>query len=468
MSRIIDLCKEYTTLKSSDINILLNLEQFLPLISETIGCDVFIDCLTDDPNIAIVASEYRPKNSLYKNSVVGMLAFREDEPAAIRTLELGVPSHGLKGVTQEKIAITQNVAPIRNEEGKVIGVLIMEKDDTNIYNREFNVNVLAQTTEQLTNELVNYDRNGGISTYLNDAIIYFSENGTSVYANPKARLLYENLGYRDVIIGMKFENLVLGVIKVEDVISNDYMEFNDLAIGNYVLKVQYSTMKEHNKFMGIVMLITDVTEVRNKEKELILKSVAIKEIHHRVKNNLQTIASLLRLQSRRVEDLEVKKMFEESINRTLSIALTHEILANNGVDEVSIKEILEKLVKYTLQAATLGYPQIEISVIGDDFNIESDTATSIALVANELLQNCYQHAFKDNITGNVEIKIERGQLRSKITIEDDGVGVSDENEEKYNLGLKIVKSMITDKLGGNFDFKSSSEGTKVSFTFVTE
>ena len=468
MSRIIELCREYTVLKPSDINILLNLEQFLPLISETIGCDVFIDCLADDPNIAIVASEYRPKNSLYKNSVVGMLAFRKDEPAAIRTLELGVPSHGLKGVTQEKIAITQNVAPIRNEEGKVIGVLIMEKDDTNIYNREFNMNVLAQTTERLTNELVNYDRNGGISTYLNDAIIYFNENGISVYANPKARMLYENLGYRDVIIGMKFENLVLGKIKVEDVISNEYMEFYDLAIGNYVLKVQYSTMKEHDKFMGIVMLITDVTEVRNKEKELILKSVAIKEIHHRVKNNLQTIASLLRLQSRRVKDLEVKKMFEESINRTLSIALTHEILANNGVDEVSIKEILEKLVKYTLQAATSSYSQIEISVTGDDFNIESDTATSIALVANELLQNCYQHAFSDNIAGNIVIKIEKGQLRSKIIIEDDGIGVSDENEEKYNLGLKIVKSMIKDKLGGNFDFKSSSEGTKVSFTFVTE
>lgn len=466
MSRIIELCREYTTLKSSDIKILLNLEQFLPLISEILGCDVFIDCLTGDPNKAIVASEFRPKNSLYKNSVVGMLAYREDEPAAIRTLELGVPSHGLKGITQERIAITQNVAPIRNEEGKVIGVLIMEKDDTNIYNRELNMNVLAKTTEQLANELVNYDRNGGISTYLNDAIIYFNEKGISVYANPKARMLYENLGYRDVIIGMKFENLVLEKIKVEDVIANEYMEFNDLAIGNYVLKVQYSTMKEQNKFMGIVMLITDVTEVRNKEKELILKSVAIKEIHHRVKNNLQTIASLLRLQSRRIEDLEVKKMFEESINRTLSIALTHEILANNGVDEVSIKEILEKLVKYTLQAAT--YSQINISIIGDDFNIESDTATSIALVVNELLQNCYEHAFKDNMPGNVEIKIEKGQLRSKITIEDDGIGVNKGDEGKHNLGLKIVKSMITDKLGGNFDFKSSSKGTKVTFTFLTE
>ncbi len=467
MSRIIELCKEYTTLKSSDINILLNLEQFLPLISEIIGCDVFIDCITSDTNKAIVASEFRPKNSLYKNSVVGMLAYRDDEPAAIRTLELGIPSHGLKGVTQERIAITQNVAPIRNDDGKVIGVLIMEKDDTNNYNREFNMTVLAKTTEQLANELVNYDKNGGISTYINDAIIYFNENGISVYANSKARMLYENLGYRDVIIGMRFENLVLDKIKVEDIIANEYMEFNDLSIGNYVLKVQYSIMKENNKFMGIVMLITDVTEVRNKEKELILKSVAIKEIHHRVKNNLQTIASLLRLQSRRVEDLEVKKMFEESINRTLSIALTHEILANNGVDEVSIKKILEKLVKYTLQVATLSYSQIGITITGDDFNIESDTATSIALVVNELLQNCYQHAFRDSIAGNVEIKIEKGQLSSKITIEDDGIGVS-KDQEKHNLGLKIVKSMIADKLGGNFDFKSSNNGTKVSFTFLTE
>ncbi|WDU82161.1 sensor histidine kinase [Caloramator sp. Dgby_cultured_2] len=155
------------------------------------------------------------------------------------------------------------------------------------------------------------------------------------------------------------------------------------------------------------MLIRDITEVKEKEKELILKSVAIREIHHRVKNNLQTIASLLRLQSRRIQDENAKKSFNESINRILSISVTHEILAQNGVDEVDIKTIISKIAESTLNYSLSPNENIKVFINGDSFNIDSDKATSIALVVNEILQNSLEHAFEGKEDGKIEVTIKR-------------------------------------------------------------
>lgn len=202
--------------------------------------------------------------------------------------------------------------------------------------------------------------------------------------------------------------------------------------------------------------------------ELILKSVAISEIHHRVKNNLQTIASLLRLQSRRIEDLAVKKAFDESINRIHSIAVTHEILAQKGVDNIDIKEMLTRITDnfklYSQDAQT----EIEFNVGGDEFTVDSDMATSIAMVVNEILQNSLEYAFVDKTKGCIDIKIQRGKIYSTVSITDDGVGFDVNKVRTGSLGISIVKSIIKDKLGGIFDMASSENGTKVVFDFKNE
>ena len=164
----------------------------------------------------------------------------------------------------------------------------------------------------------------------------FDQEG-NVYGNPGARSLYRQLGYRDDIIGMSFNNLALDEGNFKTIVNQREIKVSEVTVGKLTLQTKYVTMKKGEKVIGVAMLIKDVTEVREKEKELILKSVAIQEIHHRVKNNLQTIASLLSLQSRRIDNELARKAFNESISRILSIAVTHEILAQNGIDDVDLR-----------------------------------------------------------------------------------------------------------------------------------
>lgn len=462
LSNIKSLCKTYTNLSQTDVKILEQFAQTLPLIGEAQGCDVFIDCPTMDSNNAIVVAEYRPKNSLYQNSVVGMLAHRANEPAAIRTLETGIPSRGLQGLTQESIDIVQNVSAIRNEESRVIGVLIIEQSEFTPFQRHHTEDGIDLTMKYFATNQANLK----ITSYVNDAIIYFNFEAISVYSNPRAQMLYENFGYRDNITGLPFQNLVLGNVKFSQIIEERSINIEEFVIGDYVLKIKYQLIEEGETTLGVVMLITDITDVRNKENELILKSVVIKEINHRVKNNLQTIASLLRLQSRRVQDQETKKIFVENINRVMSIALTHEILAQNGVDEISIKEVFESLVQQLVQSSAPIDKKIDIKIVGDDIELSSDKATTVSIVLNELVQNCFEHAFVGRNTGEIIIKIERNQTMVTVSTLDNGVGLDNLVPNKKSLGLQIVKSMIKDKLSGSFEMASDANGTKATFTFA--
>ncbi|WP_241761747.1 sensor histidine kinase, partial [Fusobacterium nucleatum] len=196
-----------------------------------------------------------------------------------------------------------------------------------------------------------------------------------------------------------------------------------------------------------------------------IKTVFIKEIHHRVKNNLQTVASLLRIQKRRVKNAETKKILDETINRILSIAITHEILSATGIDTISIKHILEILCQNYFKNNVDKSKKIEFNIGGDEFSISSDKATSVALVVNEIVQNATEHAFVNRDSGKVDIKILKGEKFSKIRISDNGVGMT-VNKENNSMGLLIISSLVKDKLKGNLEIKSKKEkGTTIEFDF---
>lgn len=465
-----ELCRKFTDLHLEDIKKLELLSEFLPTIADLTKSDIFIDCLTRDPNVAIVVSEATPLNSpsLYKSSVVGQIALRVNEPAALRTLQLGMKTRDLKAVTQENQIVKQNVVPIKNDFGKVIAVLIMENNITDHVNQNTNMEILSETAEQLAQTLLNIhdsEKEEDITYYLNDAIIIFNETGIATYANPVAKNLYENLGYRDKIVGMNFDNLALTGIKFYNIIDRKEASVREIEVGKFSLQVKYAVTRGRENLLGIIMLIKDITEVKEKEKELILKSVAIREIHHRVKNNLQTIASLLRLQSRRIDNEDAKKQFHESISRILSIAVTHEVLARNGVDDVDIKSVLSKIKTSTINYGIEPNKHIEVNVVGDSFEVNSDKATSIALIVNELLQNSLQHGFKDKENGCIEVVIQKGIMYSSISIIDNGEGFDTNIIKKESLGLNIVKGIVKDKLNGSLKIQSDVKGTNVTFDF---
>lgn len=467
MSIIQNLCKAYTDLSDFDIKKIEFISKLLPAISDLTQADVFIDCPTRDPNKAIVVAESKPINrpSMYKNSVVGELALRKNEPAALRTLELGISTRDMKAITQENANVRQTVAPIKNKNKKVIGVIIVEKDITEDINKNKYMEMLAETTEELTNNLLSLTgKNNIITNYLDDAIIIFDKKGIAKFANQIAIKLYKNLGYKDQILGMSFNNLCLDDNSFKNIISSK-KQFNisEVSISNYTLQVKY--VFQDSDSVGLFMIIKDITKFKQQEKELMLKSVAIKEIHHRVKNNLQMIASLLSLQERRTQNEQTKISLKQSMSRILSIAATHEILSQNGVDDVNIKKVIEKIIEKIKTYGSGPSVKINIDVTGDDFEVNSDMATSISLVVNELIENSIEHAFKGLSKGNIHINIQTGKIYSAISVIDDGNGFDINNVHSNSLGLNIVRSIVKEKLSGNLNMCSNTSGTKVVFDF---
>lgn len=464
-----DICLKHTFLKESDIKIIQSISRTLQFIADSSKADIFIDCLAKDEKnaaIVVVSAKPRDKESLYKEEVVGKLAIRKNEPAVMRTFETGIPSRDIKATTQENIIVKQNVEPITNENGEVIAVIISEKDITQDFIKTKKMEILAETNEELISQIEGKklrDENGSITYHIDDAILIFDEEGILRFRNPVAEELYKKLGYNQELVGMEFSNLALSNKSIDNIMKNESIEVEEIEIGEMSFQIKY--IVQSSKVLKLAMLIRDITDMKEKERELILKSVVIKEIHHRVKNNLQTIASLLRLQSRRIEGKEFRDAINESINRILSIAITHEILAKECIDEVNIKDVINKVKACMVSLEKRENLDLTIDIVGDDLTVSSDKSTAVALVVNEAIQNCLKHAFKNRHVGKIIVKVEKGNTYSKVSIIDDGIGFDMTKVKESSLGLMIIKSLVSDKLKGNLDIQSNSNGTIVTFDF---
>jgi two-component sensor histidine kinase len=163
-----------------------------------------------------------------------------------------------------------------------------------------------------------------------------------------------------------------------------------------------------DQVVGGIMLVREVTELRRHERLLLYKDATIREIHHRVKNNLQTVASLLRLQSRRLQIEEAKEALDESVRRISSIALVHETLSQESRQRVSFDKVARRLVDMLGAGLTDPERPIEIGLDGDAGELPAEIATPLALVLSELVQNSLEHAFMESDAGRVDVLLTRG------------------------------------------------------------
>ena len=397
-------------LTDEEIAIIQGMSAVLQPLANLEDADIFIDCPSEDGD-AIVVAEAKPSYvpSSYKKTVVGLLAKQENEPAVARTFRLGVATKQMKAVTQENTRTIQSVEPIKNGD-RVIGVLIREQRVDEQRQVSERIHFSEQRYEQIANALTHMvGSNNWLTECIDEALIMVDKGGLVTFRNSLAWDLYRQLGYIEDPLGQIYEN---------------------------------------------IRLIDSTDDAEDQSG---------KEMHHRVKNNLQTIASLLRLQVRRSDNGETRKVLGESMNRILSIATTHELLAQSGVDQVKIGEVILNIKNNTVRYFARPHFDVSITLEGDDFEVDSDIATSVALIINELLQNSLQYAFEDRETGLIRIVVTRGELYSRIEVIDNGGGYDVENVRTDRLGLSIVQTMVKDKLRGNLSVESGPGGTHVTF-----
>ncbi len=191
------------------------------------------------------------------------------------------------------------------------------------------------------------------------------------------------------------------------------------------------------------------------------------EIHHRVKNNLQIIASILRLQMRSEGSVSAQTALGGAITRIMGMVQVHDLLAQREARRVDLRELLERLVDLNLQTFMMPGQTIRPRVAGASVVVDPDTALSVALAANELIVNALKHAFSARREGRIEASVAIARGRVAITIADDGPGLPADFTlaGSSNLGLRLVQSVVRDDLKGEFTLAPSSPGTRAVVAF---
>jgi two-component sensor histidine kinase len=232
----------------------------------------------------------------------------------------------------------------------------------------------------------------------------------------------------------------------------------ELEQGEVSVLVHVLPQLEGGHPLGAVMLMRDVSDLRRRDRMLMSKDATIREIHHRVKNNLQTIASLLRLQTRRLRTPEARAALAESERRIRSIAIVHETLSREPGDIVHFAEIVRPLARLVEDTASSPELRISFSVDGDAGDLPGEIATPLAVVLNELMQNAVDHAFPEGSEGaQVSVRLRRDRDDVIVEVVDNGAGLPEgfSTEEAQGLGLSIVKALVTGELGGTIELRSN-------------
>jgi two-component sensor histidine kinase len=228
-----------------------------------------------------------------------------------------------------------------------------------------------------------------------------------------------------------------------------------------VVLVHCIPLLSHRMVTGAMILLRDVTDVRRLDRLLLSKDAAIREVHHRVKNNLQTISSLLSLQARRVEEGSAREALREAERRVRSIALVHEILSRDPGEQVPFDDIVASLVQMAVDSI-VSSQSVGVTVSGDLGEVSAKVATPLAVALAELLQNAVEHAFAPPLAlpeagerapsedGHVVVTLAHEADELVLEVRDDGCGLPPgfDIERSTSLGLSIVRDLVSSQLDG--------------------
>jgi len=305
-----------------------------------------------------------------------------------------------------------------------------------------------------------------------DGLVRLDSNGLVAFASPNARSALSRVGWDRELNGVHLGEALDSVSRADSspreeswqtIISGRSVRREEFENDNGILDLLAIPLIQGSDRIGAIVLIHNVSELRYRDRALITKDVTIREIHHRVKNNLQTVSALLRLQSRRVEDPVASAALAEAVRRVASIAIVHETLSTSSTETVDFDEVYDRIVHNAIELST--HP-IAISKVGSFGTYESIIATPLALVITELIHNSLEHGLEEK--GDLlRVEISHDGADRTIAIVDNGVGLPEgfSWDQSSNLGLQIVKTLTENELKGKIALTREGGETKATLTF---
>jgi two-component sensor histidine kinase len=424
----------------------------------------------------VAVAQMRPTTgpTAYQDDVVGIAANSNERPQlAVALLERRICREG-DPVWLDGVPVREEAIPVvRGDE--VIAVIAR---DTNLaaartpsrleiaYLRSATelAQMLAEGRWPYPGEAASDDGSG---PRVGDGLVRLDADGTVAYASPNALSAYRRLGHLGDLVGLRLDAVTAALSApdpaprdepVEAVAAGRTPRLGEVEARDACVQLRSIPLRPAGVHIGAIILVRDVTELRRRERQLMGKDATIREIHHRVKNNLQTVAALLRLQARRLAVPEARAALEESVRRVSSIAVVHETLSGTLDETVGFDDIADRIVAMVADVTgptdepTEGPAPVALRRTGSFGVLPAEVATPLAMVVAELLQNAVEHGLAAaQRSGTVELRATRGQpgiLRVQVIDDGQGLPVGFDLETSEHLGLQIVRTLVVAELGG--------------------
>lgn len=446
-----------------------NVARNLQFVADLGYGDVALAVRAPDGALTVVA-DARPMTAVaaVATSRVGKRLSVHDEPEAYRVLETGEPVTGERRRSTRGIQYVTSAHPIGDPVSAVVVRDLTQQvvDAPGTMERQF-IELAEDLLEVLrSGPLVTVGTDEPFSTTrrAGDGVMRVDERGVVVYASPNAVNILRLAGVEGSLAGTEAVALPGGAEAVGPVLHSHGGLRRELAVAGRVLLYRTIALRS-----GAVVLVEDITDARRRDVELKVKEATIREVHHRVKNNLQTISSLLRIQARRSTSDETRRSLEEAVERVSSMAVVHEMLSASTDETVDFGVAARTVVDMVRQGLSGRSGEVTVGVEGTLGEVPASTATSLALVTAELVHNAIEHGLGERGAGHVTVSLRRFDDELHLTVRDDGRGLPEgfDLAACAQLGLAIVRTIVEDDLRGTLAFRSG-RGTTVAITVPIE
>lgn len=483
MAKISNLISNRTTITAPQIDWLEKLTADWQLLADLSFSDLILwvplrKDLKSWPTGHIAVAHIRPTTeaTLFHQDLIGEELEWGAKPLIDRALSDGEIIRDSEPEQVGELLIKEETIPVAFE-GQIIAVISRHRNAVSMRQPgrlELNYREIAHNLYRMVSEGT-FPYQDAISLLdpvprVGDGFIRLDVNGAIVFSSPNGRSALSKLGWDGEVESFSIAEVAKKLSKepikdLQNQVQGNSLGRIELENDNGTVDFTVLPMLQSGSKIGAIVLLHNVTDIRRRERELIIKDATIKEIHHRVKNNLQTVSALLRLQSRRVEDPTASAALEEAVRRIASIALVHETLTANSQNQVDFDQVTDNLISHAIDLAPNN--KIKIQRNGQIGLLDPKIATPLALIVTELIHNALEHGLASK-GSFVEINLSRNGNDCKVAVNDDGIGLPPNFEliSSSNLGLQIVRTLTETELKGNLQLRNLSAGTSAELKFL--
>lgn len=466
---------ERTDLGPEDVDLLSRLVSDWSLLSDLSLSDLVLWVPTWNEAGLIAAAHVRPTTAptSVPEDVLGQFSPRGRAPHLDQAAALGRPvTH--RDPDRPLVPTDVEAYPVRNGD-RVVGVVARHAAPAPRVAGQLEQIYLDSADELLTMLVEGTFPVPGVdgqarSPRVGDGVMRLDVAARVAYASPNSVSALRRLGLATDVVGSSFPELVARLshrpgpveASMSAVASGRTAGSADLENASATVALRGIPLSRKGEHLGAILFCQDVTDLRRRERALVSKDATIREIHHRVKNNLQTVAAMLRLQARRAGTAEAKEALAEAELRVAAIAVVHESLTTDVGEQVDFDAIVDRVISLVADlapayAAGRAVPQLVRS--GSLGLLSADLATPLAMTVSELLHNAVEHAEATRI----EVVLQRSDTRLRLTVLDDGTGFpAGFDVARGGLGTSIIQSLVTGDLRGTAEYGDADPGAVVT------